>query len=231
MDLRGFFKKINETAVFAGLAEFNEPMAGHTTFKTGGLADLWVKPEKSIFINWTAAMLKAAKAEGVPVFILGGGANLLVADKGIRGIVLDTGFWEEISGAAPENAVKRKEGCELTAESLKAESLTAEVLTVKVLSGTSIDGLARNLAAKGLSGMQSFAGMPGSVGGAVWMNARCYDKSISDVLVKVEILNENFEVAAAAINKNDFSYKQSPFQKRDVLILSAYFMVEPGETV
>ncbi|MDR0312388.1 MAG: UDP-N-acetylenolpyruvoylglucosamine reductase, partial [Treponema sp.] len=71
----------------------NEPMAAHCTFKTGGLADFWVKPSGEGFPAFAAALLATARAEGIPVFFLGGGANILVADKGIRGIVLDSGGW------------------------------------------------------------------------------------------------------------------------------------------
>jgi UDP-N-acetylmuramate dehydrogenase len=198
MDLRSFVKKVNSESPFEGDMKFDEPMSCHTSFKTGGNADLWVRPAESVFPAWTGALLKMARAEAVPVFILGGGANLLVSDKGIRGIVLDTGAWD---------GAEEGEGGFL------------------VKSGTSVDSLTQKLADLGLSGLEFLAGMPGSVGGAVWMNARCYEKSVSDVLAETQILDENFEIVTVPFCEKDFSYKKSPFQNRSVLILSAVFRV------
>ena len=203
MNLRNFIEELNKKNPFSGDIKFDEPMSGHTTFKTGGPADLWVRPDKAVFPAWTAAMLKAAKGEGIPVFVLGGGANILVSDKGIRGIVLDTGAWEGVD---------------------------FDTGSVNILSGTSIKSLTQDLAEAGLGGLEFLAGMPGTVGGAVYMNARCYGKSVSDVLISTEILNENFETINLPFNEIDFGYKKSPFQNVDTLILSASFRVTPLET-
>ena len=207
MDLRDFIKSVNEKTPFKGLIKYNEPMFKHTSFRTGGEADVLIRPGKTVFPSWTATMLSEAKSNGIPVFILGGGANLLVSDKGIRGIVLDTGSWR---GMVRCNTV-------------------GDVCKIKVLSGTIVDNLTDILASRGFSGMEFLAGMPGSVGGAVWMNARCYEKSISDVLMDTEIvdftnsIDENFNIRVIPFNEKDFSYKKSPFQNKDVLILSATF--------
>ena len=72
---------------------YNEPMAAHTTFKVGGPADCYVKPLGDGFPAFAARLLRVARADGTPVFILGGGANIVVSDRGIRGIVLDTSGW------------------------------------------------------------------------------------------------------------------------------------------
>jgi len=199
----------NQGEEFSGSLRFDEPMSAHCTFKVGGKADAWVKPAKGIFPSYAARLLKAAEEEGIPVFVLGAGANVVVSDQGIRGIVLDTGSWEGLEG--PE---KEGEGA----------------FSVVVLSGTRIDELADDLAAQGLSGLEFLAGMPGSVGGAVWMNARCYEKSVSDALLETEILNENFEREKIPFRAEDFSYKKSPFQQRRVLILSARFSVQSRES-
>jgi UDP-N-acetylmuramate dehydrogenase len=171
----------------------------------GGKADAWVRPARGIFPFYVAKLLKAAKEEGIPVFILGAGANVVISDRGIRGIVLDTGLWK--GAEKPE-----KEG--------------EAAFSVKALSGTPVDDLADHLAARGLSGLEFLAGMPGSAGGAVWMNARCYEKSVSDALLETEILNEAFEREIIPFRAEDFSYKKSPFQQREVLILSARFAVQ-----
>jgi len=210
LNLRRFIEKINNQGEkFSGSLRFDEPMSAHCTFKVGGKADAWVRPAKGIFPSYAARLLKAAKEEGIPVFVLGAGANVVVSDQGFRGIVLDTGSWE--GGGEPE---KKEEGA----------------FFVEVLSGTPVDGFADDLAARGLSGLEFLAGMPGSVGGAVWMNARCYEKSVSDVLLETEILNESFEREKIPFRAEDFSYKKSPFQQRKVLILSARFAAQYRES-
>ena len=207
--LRKFFEKINREGGFSGELRYDEPMSGHTTFKVGGKADVWVRPAKDIFPAYAAKLLKATWGEGIPLFILGGGANIVVGDLGIRGIVLDTGAWQGF-----DNPEKNEEG---------------GVSPVRVLSGSRVDGLTDQLAAEGLSGLEFLAGMPGSVGGAIWMNARCYGKSVSDALVEIAILDEDCREQLIPFRPEDFSYKKSPFQGRKALILSGRFAVNPGE--
>jgi len=210
LNLRRFIEKINNQGEeFSGSLRFDEPMSAHCTFKAGGKADAWVRPAKGIFPLYAARLLRAAKEEGIPVFVLGAGANVVISDRGFRGIVLDSGSWE-----GTEEPEKEGEGA----------------FFVRALSGTPVDGLADDLAARGLSGLEFLAGMPGSVGGAVWMNARCYEKSISDVLLDTEILNEEFEREKIPFRAEDFSYKKSPYQNREALILSARFAVKPRES-
>jgi UDP-N-acetylmuramate dehydrogenase len=188
---------------------YDEPMYRHTTFKAGGPADLWVRPGKDIFPEYAAALLKAAGGAEVPVFILGAGANILVSDRGIRGIVLDTASWKGIG--------KR--------EDRETPQKSRAGFSVRVFSGTSVDGLVDRLTIRGLSGLEFLAGMPGLVGGALWMNARCYEKSVSDVLLETEIIDEELNRLWVPFNAEDFGYKKSPFQNRKALILSARFAV------
>jgi len=184
---------------------YNEPMAKHCTFKTGGPADCFIRPFGEGFPAFTAALLGSARAEGINVFILGGGANILAADSGVRGIVLDTGGWAG------------EDECGKTSLRLRA--------------GTSLDNAAMIAAEKGLGGLEFLAGMPGSIGGAVWMNARCYGREISDVLVETEFVDFSVQPAKTSrrpANKQEFGYKRSPFQGRGALILSADFQVSAG---
>jgi UDP-N-acetylmuramate dehydrogenase len=186
---------------------YNEPMANHCTFKAGGPADCMIRPFGEGFPAFVAALLGAARAEDVPVFILGGGANILASDSGIRGVVLDTGGWtgeEEL-----------KEGA------------------LRLRSGTSLDAAAMIAAKAGLCGLEFLAGMPGSAGGAVWMNARCYGHEIADVLVETEIMDFSLsppKTSRLPVNRAEFSYKRSPFQGRDVFILSASFQLVSDNT-
>jgi UDP-N-acetylmuramate dehydrogenase len=188
--------------VFEGTFRFNEPMADHTTFKVGGPADLWIRPQGD-FPAYAALLLENAQAAGIPVFILGGGANLVVSDKGIRGIVLDTSGY-----CGP------------------AESAAAGTVFFKA--GTPVDEAVNEAAARGLSALEFLAGMPGSVGGALFMNARCYNREMSDVVSQAELLDRN-TVLRMPLKKEAFDYKKSPFQGTDTLILGALFSVEPKD--
>jgi UDP-N-acetylmuramate dehydrogenase len=200
-------EKINIETGFSGLLRYDEPMAPHTTFKVGGPADVWVQPGKDSFPSYAAALLGTAREQGIPVFILGSGANIVVSDQGIRGIVLDTGAWSGVSAESPDSCTVR--------------------------SGTGVDALVDLAAARGWGGFEFLAGMPGSVGGAVWMNARCYERSVSGLLIETGVLD--FEQGGVRdlpiyrripFDADDFGYKKSPFQGRDMLILSAVFRFE-----
>ncbi|MFA6506362.1 MAG: UDP-N-acetylmuramate dehydrogenase [Treponemataceae bacterium] len=189
----------------------DEPMSSHTTFRVGGPADLWVRPTGADATVLCAEVLRAAKSEAVPVFILGGGANLVVADAGIRGLVLDmtgcTSIFFEHSGVEPD-----------------AGDDGGPILVVGA--GLSVDAAVDACVDRSLSGLEFLSGMPGTIGGAVWMNARCYGRSISDALLETVILDERLELVAVPLRSEDFDYKISPFQKRNVLILSARFRLE-----
>ena len=189
------------------VVRFDEPMADHSTFRAGGLADCYLRPSGDGFPAFAAALLGAACEERVPIFVLGGGANILVADAGIRGIVLDTGGWAGEAG-------RRREG------------------VLEFRAGTSIDAAAEIAAGAGLSGLEFLAGMPGSIGGAVWMNARCYGREIADALRETEIVGfsrpppERLRLPA---DRAEFGYKRSPFQGRKSLILSASFNLKAAD--
>lgn len=182
---------------------YDEAMSGHTTFKVGGPADCWVQPRGDGFPAFCSALISSARDAGVPVFILGGGANIVVSDKGIRGIVLDTGGWTGVEQQEQGRLVFR--------------------------SGTTIDEACENAAEASLSGLEFLAGMPGTIGGAVWMNARCYEREIADVLAWTEIMDESPRITRINADKNEFDYKRSPFQKMDCLILSAAFNLQHGD--
>jgi len=190
---------------------YNEPMKDHTTFKVGGPADCWLLPDGEGFLSFCANLLNRANEAKIPVFILGGGANIVVSDKGIRGIVIDMGGWD--------------------GESVWSLCKGEDEIIFK--SGTTIDEAADTACAAGLSGMEFLAGMPGTIGGAVWMNARCYGSEIADILKWVEvIIRENNEYIIKRIeieNKEGFEYKQSPFQKMNCIILSAAFKLIKGD--
>ena len=195
----------------------NEPMREHITFRVGGPADYWLRPQGAGFPAFTACLLDRSRKAGIPVFILGGGANIVVSDAGIRGLVLDTAAWKGEDG--PPQAGK-----------------------LKLRSGTTLDDASEIAAAKGLSGLEFLAGMPGSIGGGVWMNVRFNGREIADALLETEIIDFSDTENASRLLRiprinadtpgqtgNDgFGYKKSPFQDRKCLILSAVFALQEG---
>ena len=182
-----------------GVVRLDEPMAEHTSFRIGGPADIYVAPGD----EREAAMVQAmCDRESVPCFLLGGGTNILVADKGVRGVVLDL---SRMGGIAVEGT------------------------SITVQGGTPISDVAAAALESSLSGIEFAFSLPGSVAGAVWMNARCYEAEISDILSFVEYLDPDFTPRRYVMKKADWAYKKSPFQAIRGAILSAGFTLVPGD--
>ncbi len=171
----------------------NEPLNIHTTFQTGGPADIFAEPDSPEELRNLLLTLKDLK---IPRFILGGGANILVSDKGIRGAVISMKRLNRIG--LDRNTLVLGAGLEVSLGALKA-------------------------ARWGLGGLEFIYGMPGSVGGALWMNARCYGGEISRIFQWADILNENLEPERIHFREEDWDYKRSPFQDRECVILSGAF--------
>jgi UDP-N-acetylmuramate dehydrogenase len=182
-----------------GISRAAEPMSGHTSFRIGGPADLYLRPHS---VAEAARIASLCAAESLPCFLLGGGTNILVADDGIRGVVLD------VSGL---------DGCEV------------DGTRVSALSGTPISRVSELARERGLAGLEFAYSLPGSVGGAVWMNARCYDAQMSDVLEYVEFLDDRGVVRRESIDPAQWAYKVSPFQSGGRVILRAGMRLAPGD--
>ena len=177
----------------------DEPMSGHTTFRVGGPADIFVSPNKEEL----DVVLKIAKAHNIPITIIGNGSNLLVTDKGIRGLVVEIG---------------------------KAmESISITDTTITVGAGTLMSKTANAAADASLGGMEFAAGIPGSLGGAVVMNAGAYGGEMKDVVTSVTYLDKNGEVLTLDLSQLDFSYRYSVFKENDGIVLFATFELERGK--
>lgn len=194
-NLRELAEKIN----IRGTVKYDEPLAKYTTYRVGGPADAFVEPYDAHDI---VTVLKLARQEEIPVFVLGGGANILVSDRGIRGFVINMTTLSEVS---------------------------VEGSTVRCQAGSSISEVSWVAAAAGLEGLGFIFSMPGSAGGALWMNARCYGSSISDVLEWAEVINRDLEIVRFEPKEDDFDYKRSPFQTSNDVILQAAFHLRPGD--
>lgn len=178
----------------------HEPMSRHTTFKIGGPADCLVLPTCP---EQAAAVLKLAAQQELPLTVIGKGSNLLVRDKGIRGLVLKIG---------EPMATLRCEGQMIIAG---AGAMLAEV--------------AKFAAECGLSGMEFAVGIPGSIGGAVFMNAGAYDGDMSKVVERVTAVctdGSSCDYLAAEIL---FGYRHSVFQDNHCVICEVRLKLSPGD--
>jgi UDP-N-acetylmuramate dehydrogenase len=206
--LRDFLEKINIKADVT----FCEPMAPHTTFRIGGPAEAMVRPADP---ESAAVLLAAAHDEGIPLFVLGGGANILVGDGGLRGIVLDSS----------------------SLRSLRVEEDPGGAPLLVAGAGLSVDELGLEALAKGLGGLEDFCGMPGSVGGAAYMNARCYEREMSQLLAYAVSTDAEGRLSRRPIAAEGaapgWSYKRSPFQPggpaAGELILEAAFRLRRAD--
>lgn len=179
-------------------------MASHTTFAIGGPADIFIAIASPAEL---CRVLSLLKEEHIPSFILGGGANILVGDRGIRGAVLD------LSG-------------------LSWARRAAETAILEAGAGIGVDRLCENALALGLEGLENFYGMPGSLGGAIYMNARCYEKDFLEALAEVSAISPLGEMLTLRPSPEQWSYKKSPFQPGGVwegyIIAGAALKLRPG---
>lgn len=180
----------------------NEPLSNHTTWKIGGPAEILFQPKnKEGLVN----ALRLIFAEQIPYLVIGRGSNLLVRDKGIRGIVIKLG-----------------EGLDYV--DFRDDQVVAGA-------GYSFMKLARKAAQKGLTGLEFAGGIPGTVGGAVYMNAGAHGSDVSRVLHSAEVLFEDGELAVLSNEEMDYSYRTSILQnRRKGICLEATFTLSQGES-
>lgn len=177
-----------------------EPMTKHTSFHIGGPAELMAQPQSEAELQ--SLLLKAAEA-AVPVTLVGNGSNLLVRDKGIRGLVIKLGSM------------------------LHDINVSGNVLTFG--SGVSLAQASKKAAELGLSGMEFAVGIPGSIGGAVYMNAGAYDGEMSKVVKSVRVMDAAGEVSELSADNLDFGYRHSALQGSGKIVTSVTVELAAGD--
>lgn len=177
------------------------PMSLYTSFKIGGPADVMLKPNG---VEQLKTALSLCKERNVPVFILGKGSNLLISDGGIEGAVIN------ISSGFDE---------------IKLLNDT----TVECGAGASLSALCNFCLEYSLSGLEFAYGIPGSVGGAVYMNAGAYGGEIKDVITSASYLTSNGEERESSVEELALSYRKSRFSGKGDIILSAKFELKPDK--
>ncbi len=179
----------------------NEPMAAHTSFGIGGAADLLVMPSS---IGALAAAIKVLADTGVNVCYIGNGTNILVRDGGIRGAVIKLS--EALTGI-------RRQGNVLIARA-----------------GESLGALCQHCAQQGLSGLEFAAGIPGSVGGAILMNAGANGGQMADATQWVDVVTDGGEIQRRYRDEIEFGYRRSCFQDNKLAIAQVAVQLTPADS-
>lgn len=183
-----------------GSVKENEPLANHTTMKIGGPADILIEPSS---IDNLKIAVDAIKDSGIKWTVIGRGSNLLVSDNGIEGAVIKLG-----SGL---------------------DELKIEGTKVVAGGGLSLVNFAITISRKGLSGLEFAGGIPGSIGGAVYMNAGAHGSDISQILEKAYVLFEDGSLEWLSNEEMKFSYRTSVLQKeRPGIVVAAVFQLKEG---
>lgn len=195
--LKELQKKINRKQILV-----NEPMAKHTSFKIGGNADFFVKVYE---ISELKFVLELSKKHEIPITIIGNGTNLLVRDKGIRGIVL-----------------------KIELNDFKVER-NKDKAFITVGAGFPVGKLSNIALKEELSGLEFLAGIPGTIGGAVRMNAGAYGKEMKDIVVSTKYMQKDGKIKKINLDEHNFSYRNSIFSSIDVIILETVIEVEYGK--
>lgn len=183
----------------AGSVKRDEPMSTHTTFRVGGSADYFVRPRSAGEI---AALIELCRDRGIPYFILGNGSNLLVSDKGYRGMII--------------NIMDNMGEISVCGSRIRAG---AGAMLIKV------NTLAKD---NSLTGLEFASGIPGTVGGAVYMNAGAYGGEMKDVISSVTAIDEDGRQYTFGRDEMDFSYRHSIIEDRKLIVVETEFELSEG---
>ena len=199
MDKMKVKKRLTEK-ISGSLVQEDAPMAKYTSFRAGGCADLLVQPQNTKELQ---DVLRILQEEECPHMVLGNGSNVLVKDGGYRGVIVKLG-----SGF---------------------DHVAVEGNTIRCGSGALLSAVAKAAADAGLTGMECLSGIPGSIGGAVFMNAGAYGGEIKDVLRKVSVISQDgVHLSALDTESLDLGYRHSILQQTGDIVLEAEFMLQPG---
>lgn len=206
--IRKLVENFKLTHKFAGRILFDEPMKNRTSFKIGGNAPLFIEPANE---DSLVSVLDFLKTEDIPYFVLGGCTNVVVSDEGFDGAVLSTvglNYIQTVDIAAME----------------QNSANSGKTVFINCGAGTPMASFVHFCRNNCIEGAEQFAGLPGSVGGAVYMNARCFDRSISDLFHSADFIDMHDNAKSSLLFKeSDWAYKVSPFQNTNKIITSVVF--------
>ena len=178
-----------------------EPMALHTTFRCGGCADYFVSPENEDGLRQT---LSLCREKNMPYFVIGCGSNLLVSDRGYPGVIIEIGRG--------------------------LRNIETEERLVRAGAGARLSAFAAKCAEEGLTGAEFASGIPGTVGGAIYMNAGAYGGEMKQIVRSVRVLTKEGELVTRSSEEMAFAYRSSAVRTLGDIVLSAEFALERGES-
>ncbi|MCI8410434.1 MAG: UDP-N-acetylmuramate dehydrogenase [Lachnospiraceae bacterium] len=184
--------------------KIEEPLSCHTTFKMGGKADYFAVPQS---LEEIVELIKFCNQRQVPFYILGNGSNVLVGDKGFRGVIIQIG-----------KGMDKVEFGETTGEQTK----------VLAGAGVSLAKMAKMIASKGLTGFEFASGIPGTLGGAITMNAGAYGGEIKDCILWAKIIDKQGQIHIIEKEDLDLGYRKSVIQKEGYIVVEAEFIFSMG---
>ena len=187
----------------------NEPLKQHTSFRVGGPAKVYVVPED---IEELQKLIRFLHEEKLPYDIIGNGTNLLVSDAGVDHVVVEIG--------------RALEGIELLPEANASDEKT---YYIRVLAGTLLSKAAQFAATQELSGMEALRGIPGTLGGAVTMNAGAYGTEMKDVLYSVDVLTPEGELRTLTPAELALGYRHSVIPERGYIVVAATLALRKGD--
>ncbi len=179
----------------------NEPMSKHTSLKIGGMADYFIKVKTTDELK---NILEFADENKISTTIVGNGTNLLVRDGGIRGIVI-----------------------KLELNDFKIKKTANEVL-ITVGAGMTLAALAAVALKEEISGLEFISGIPGTIGGAIRMNAGAYGSEMKDIVVKTRYMTYDGKIKTLDLEEHEFEYRNSIFSKMDVIIVDTTIKTKKG---
>lgn len=177
-----------------------EPLNQHTTFRVGGPADYFVMPNR---IEEVKAVVNLCQEANMPYYVLGNGSNLLVSDKGYRGVIIQ--IYKEM------NEIQVVGDC------------------IQAQAGALLSKIGSVALEAGLAGFEFAAGIPGTVGGAVVMNAGAYGGEMKDILASVTVLTSDGEIIKLTNEELELGYRTSIILKKAYIVLEAVYQLKPGD--
>ena len=179
----------------------NEPMKNHTSMKVGGPAEIFIKAASEYEVEYVT---RIANENNIPLCIVGNGSNLLVKDEGIKGIVLKI----QIN----KIEINRK----------------VSYVEVKVGSGVALGALAYTLIQEEITGFEELSGIPGTIGGAIRMNAGAHGKEMKDIVIDTKVLDMRGNTHIISNKEHEFEYRSSIFSKEKYIILETTLKLKSG---
>lgn len=178
-----------------------ESMKNHTTLRIGGPAKLFAVPET---VEQIAAIVRICREQKYPFYVIGNGSNLLVSDRGYEGLILQ--LYRNFSG------------------------ITIEEDTVSAQAGAMLPVIAKRVLSEGLTGFEFASGIPGTIGGAVMMNAGAYGGEMKDILTEVTVLTKENEMITVPAAELELSYRHSVVPEREWIVLGAKMRLTKGDS-